>query len=169
MGTGKQRLADKNISKKKALESALQKKLAELDGENTQKSAPEQKSKCKVRLFKSDPHELTELEKKFFDDIMAKVCEIHKEEAEKFILSAKNLAKLYAMQKRLKTKIEEDGGEFLESPDGKIYAHPGLKIMQQNYSLIITNLKALGIVAPRANKTVKKDDDALQISEFAQF
>lgn len=169
MGTGTQRLRDKNISKKKAMEATIQKKLAELDGETVKKEAPEPKPKCKIRQFNADPHNLTEEEKVFFNDIMAKIEEVHKDESKKFVLSAKNLAKLYAMQKRLKDRMIFDGGEFLATDDGKIYPHPALKIMQQNYNLIISNLKALGFVAPRANKTVKKEEDITAISEFAQF
>lgn len=165
MGSGKQRLEDMHKGKRKATVKIIEKGINNSQDET-------QPAKCRIKQFrasKKDPQPLSEDEQELFDDILKRLQGIHPD-PEKYILSAKNLARIMAMQKRLKDRVEMDGGEILESSNGKLYAHPAVNIMQKNYSMIITNLKAMGIVSPRAiNKNVKEGDESTFVSEFAQF
>lgn len=169
MATGMQRLMEKHVGKKK-ITAQLNAILEQIDSEKAAKNdevvAKNPPKKAKTIKFDNAP-QLTPLEKKYFDQVWEKLEEMY-DDAEPFKLAAINLAKTYALGKRLEERIEQDGGLILENAKGQVYAHPAVKLLQTTNSQILLHLKGLGMAIQ--GKPGKKKDEAHEfVSEFAQF
>lgn len=169
MGSGIDRLREKHAAKKqqsarvKAILDQIDEELSTKKGAKTPESATE-----KAIIIKFDiVAQLSEMEQQFFGQIWQKMEKIH-DDPEPYLLSAVNLAKIFAMGKRLEERIEQDGGPVLEDGNGKLYANPAAKLLQTTQTQILSGLKALGLAITKGGPP-KKDMGSAFTSEFAQF
>ena len=169
MSSGMERLNGKHAKKKQKVVQLSEEMLAILSGDTTKsqkKTNPEKSDKAKITQF-SGSDMLAECEQDYLRQICDKLHEIYGDDIEKYRMAAINLSKLYILGKKIESAIEADGGMFLEEPGGKIYAHPGVKMLQSNHANILQHLRSLGLVHREKPGVASKRD--VVVSEFSQF
>lgn len=161
--TGEQRLREKHANKRQNVVKLSDDLLRAFEPD-----AHKTRDRAEIKARISDFNKLdnmSELEQQYFDLLCAKLEAAYGDDAFKLHLAARNLAKLYAYGKRLEAEMEGDS-LIMQDKDGKVYVHPGLRILQANQKCIMSNLSMLGI---HSDKISKKENNTVSESEFAQF